>query len=78
MFLYSARPHGAPANRRIGRMVHDELAALVRAIAGELIALGYVPTDRPGFVQRGERAPVRIVADETWDVMRQLLQGAQA
>lgn len=59
-------------------MANDELAVLVRAIAGGLIQLGYVPTEHPGFVQRGEREPVRIVADETWDAMRHLMQGAQA
>lgn len=57
-------------------MPDDELAALVRAIAWELIQLGYLPTEQPGFVQRGNREPVRIVADETWEAMRQLLQGA--
>ena len=58
-------------------MAADELTALVRAIAWELIQLGYVPTERPGFVQRGDREPVRIVATETWQAMKQLLQGAQ-
>lgn len=56
-------------------MPDDELAGLVRAIAWELIQLGYLPSDRPGYVQRGDREPVRIVADETWQAMRQLLQG---
>lgn len=59
-------------------MANDALTILVRAIAGGLIQLGYVPTERPGFVQRGDREPVRIVADETWDPMRQLAQAAQA
>lgn len=58
-------------------MADDELAALVRAIAWELIQLGYVPTERPGYVQRGDREPVRLVANETWQAMRQLLRGAQ-
>jgi hypothetical protein len=61
--------------RRIGRMPDDELSALVRAIAWELIQLGYLPTERPGFVQRGDREPVRIVATETWQAMQQILQG---
>jgi hypothetical protein len=58
-------------------MADDELTALVRAIAWELIQLGYVPAERPGFVQRGDREPVRIVANETWQAMQQILQGAQ-
>lgn len=64
-------------SHRIGSMPDDELTALVRAIAWELIQLGYVPTERPGFVQRGGREPVRIVAQETWRAMQELLQGAQ-
>ena len=58
-------------------MADDKLAALVRAIAWELLQLGYVPTERPGFVQRGDREPVRIVANETWEAMQQFLRGTQ-
>ena len=57
-------------------MPDDDLAALVRAIASNLIQLGYVPTERSGYVQHGDREPVRIVANETWQAMRQLLHGA--
>ncbi len=74
---YSSAPHHVRWVSRIGAMPDDELTALVRAIAWELIQLGYVPTDRPGFVQRGDREPVRLVATETWRAMQELLQGAQ-
>lgn len=76
IFSYSAGPHTRKRISRIAEMAEKELAALVRAIAWELIQLGYVPTERPGYVQRGDREPVRIVADETWQAMRQILQGA--
>jgi len=57
-------------------MPNDELTALVRAIAWELIQLGYVPAERPGYVQHGEREPVRIVAPETWQAMKDILAGS--
>lgn len=55
------------------RMPDDELAALVRAIAQELIQLGYRPEDRPGYVQQPGRDAVRLVAPETWLAMRDIL-----
>ena len=58
-------------------MPDDELSALVRAIAWELIQLGYRPDDRPGYVQQGDREPVRIVAEETWRAMRDIMAGAE-
>lgn len=57
-------------------MPDDELAALVRAIAWELIQLGYRPAEQPGYVRHGDREPVRIVADETWQAMRDIIAGA--
>lgn len=55
------------------RMPDDELAALVRAIAQELIQLGYRPEDRLGYVQQPGRDAVRLVAAETWLAMRDIL-----
>jgi hypothetical protein len=60
-----------------GRMPNDELTALVRAIAWELVQLGYRPDDRPGYVQQEGRDPVRLVADETWQAMREIVAGAR-
>jgi len=60
-----------------GRMPNDELTALVRAIAWELIQLGYHPDDRPGYVQQEGRDAVRLVADETWQAMREIVAGAR-
>ncbi|HEX8961512.1 MAG TPA: hypothetical protein VF801_00805, partial [Rhodocyclaceae bacterium] len=59
------------------RMPDDELAALVRAIAWELIQLGYRPAEQPGYVQQDGREPVRIVADETWRAMKELIAGGK-
>jgi hypothetical protein len=58
-------------------MPDDELAALVRAIAWELIQLGYRPDGRPGYVQKEGRDAVRLVADETWQAMREIMAGAK-
>lgn len=55
-------------------MVHDQkLDALVRAIAWELIQLGYRPAATPGYVQQDGKEPVRIVAEETWHAMKEIL-----
>ena len=54
-------------------MPDDELGALVRAIAWELIQLGYRPAEEPGYVQHEGRPPSRIVADETWRAMKELI-----
>jgi hypothetical protein len=53
----------------------DKLDALVRAIAWELIQLGYTPDSRPGYVQQTGREPVRLVAEETWEAMKDILAG---
>jgi len=58
-------------------MPDDELTALVRAIAWELIQLGYLPAEQPGYVKHGAREPVRIVAIETWQAMKDIVAGAQ-
>lgn len=51
----------------------EHLAALVRAIAWDLLELGYLPTREPGYVRQGETS--RLVAQETWEAMRELLGG---
>ncbi|HKB54928.1 MAG TPA: hypothetical protein VKD22_13105 [Ramlibacter sp.] len=58
-------------------MPDDELAALVRAIAWELIQLGYRPDQRPGYIQQDGHEAVRIVADETWRAMKEIMAGRQ-
>lgn len=59
-------------------MPDDELTALVRAIARELIQLGYRPAEQPGYVCHGDREPSRIVADETWRAMKEVLRESQS
>jgi hypothetical protein len=54
-------------------MADDELRALVRAIAWELIQLGYRPAEEPGYVQHADRPPSRMVAEETWRAMKEIL-----
>jgi hypothetical protein len=46
---------------------------LVRAIASELLELGYRPTREPGYVRQGETS--RLVAQETWQAMNELIGG---
>lgn len=58
-------------------MSDDRLTALVRAIAHEMIELGYVPDSRPGYVQHGDKEPVRIIAPETWEAMKEILASAE-
>ena len=47
----------------------DKLADLVRAVACELIQLGYRPTIKPGEVT-GSKEPFRVVAPEVWKAMK--------
>ena len=55
----------------------EKLAGLVRAVAWELLQLGYRPDPRPGYVQQPGKEPVRIVAAETWQAMKDLLAGQE-
>ncbi len=54
-------------------MAHDELlAALVRAIACELFQLGYRPCATPGQIQQVGKKHVKLVAQETWQAIREI------
>ena len=53
----------------------DTLAALVRAIAWELIQLGYRPSTKPCYLTREGKADSKLVAQETWQAMREILDG---
>jgi hypothetical protein len=56
-------------------MPHDDLlAALVRAIAWEMIQLGYRPNTTRAYVQQIGKEPIR-VADETWEAMNVIMAG---
>lgn len=56
-------------------MPEEKLAALVRAVAWELIQLGYRPATNPCYASRpGEEMPRR-VAQEIWDAMHEILSG---
>jgi hypothetical protein len=57
----------------LAALVDEPLAALVRAIASELLELGYRPTREPGYVRQGETS--RLVARETWQAMNELIGG---
>lgn len=48
-------------------------AALVEAIAQELIDLGYTPAVTASYVRRAHHEPMKLVAPETWATMRELL-----
>jgi hypothetical protein len=54
----------------------EKLAALVRAIASDLLQLGYRPALKPGHVVGGEE-PLRLVAPETWKAMKEILAGRE-
>lgn len=56
-------------------MPHDDLlAALVRAIALELIQAGYQPGAMRGYAQQG-RQPARLIAEEVWQAMTEIIAG---
>ena len=54
----------------------DMLAGLVRAVASELIQLGYRPANKPGDVTGGKEA-FRVVAPEVWKAMKEILAGRE-
>jgi hypothetical protein len=57
-----------------GAVHDDKVAALVRAVAWELLQLGYRPALKPGHLVGGEE-PLRLVAPETWKAMKEILAG---
>jgi hypothetical protein len=54
----------------------DKLAAVCRAIAYELLQLGYRPAPHPGQALL-EGHPPRTVDPEIWEAMKDLLAGGQ-
>lgn len=52
-------------------------AALVEAIAQELIELGYRPAKTASYIVRSS-GPMQVVAPETWAAMRELLIASAA
>lgn len=53
-------------------------AALVEAIAQELIELGYRPAKTASYVVRGSGEPMKVVAPQTWAAMRELVTATAA
>jgi hypothetical protein len=59
-----------------GAVPNEKLAALVRAIASELLQLGYRPALKPGqIVLRG--TDPRMVAPEIWKAIKEILAGGE-
>lgn len=54
----------------------DKLAGLVRAVALELLQLGYRPATKPGDVT-GTKEPFRVVAPEVWKAMKEIQAGRE-
>jgi hypothetical protein len=53
------------------------LAAFIRAIAWELIELGYRPSNQPRHLQRDDGEPLRPVAEEVWQAVNSILAGRE-
>jgi hypothetical protein len=53
------------------------LAAFIRAIAWELVQLGYRPSDQPRYLQRDDGEPLRLVAEEVWQAVNAILAGRE-
>ncbi len=53
------------------------LAAFIRAIAWELVQLGYRPSDQPRYLQRDDGEPLRPVAEEVWQAVNSILAGRE-
>ena len=49
------------------------LAAFIRAIAWELVQLGYRPSDKPLYLKRDDGEPLRLVAEEVWQAVNAIL-----
>jgi kynureninase len=48
-------------------------AELIHAIAHELVLLGYVASARSGELLRGESEPARLVHEEVWRAVNEIL-----
>jgi len=59
-----------------GAMPDEKLAALVRAIAAELLQSGYHPALKPGQVTRHGLEP-RTVAAQVWKAMKEIQAGRE-
>jgi hypothetical protein len=53
------------------------LAAFIRAIAWELIQLGYRPSPQTRYLQRDDGEPLRPVAEEVWQAVHAILAGRE-
>jgi hypothetical protein len=53
------------------------LAAFIRAIAWELVQLGYRPSVQPLYLQRDDGEPLRLVAKEVWQAVNAILAGRE-
>lgn len=51
------------------------LAALIRAIASDLIGLGYRATTTRGYLHRADER--RLVADEVWCAVNEIIAGRE-
>jgi hypothetical protein len=51
--------------------------ALVRAIANDLLKLGYVPDEKPGHIIYSDQISIRVVANETWRAMVDIQNGGE-
>ncbi|HMA08718.1 MAG TPA: hypothetical protein VKP68_12680 [Ramlibacter sp.] len=59
-----------------GAVPDDKLAGLVRAVAAELIELGFRPAAEPGHLLR-DGEPVRVIDRQVWDAINELLAGRE-
>ncbi|HXD42575.1 MAG TPA: hypothetical protein VN649_18560 [Ramlibacter sp.] len=53
------------------------LAAFIRAIAWELVQLGYRPSDQPRYLRRDDGEPLRLVAEEVWQAVNAIMAGRE-
>jgi hypothetical protein len=53
------------------------LAAFVRAIAWELVQLGYRPSDQAPYLRRDDGEPLRLVAEEVWQAVNAIMAGRE-
>ena len=56
-------------------MPDENLAALVRAVAWELIQIGYRPASPPCYASRPAVELPRQIAPEVWEAMQDILSG---
>ena len=58
-----------------GRMPEDNLRTeLIQAVALELAELGYRPCPKPGHLQRKNREPVKVVAEDVWRKVSEIVR----